>query len=88
MEIVNVFTISNYTSSGIGDTNAVTEQRKKEELTVCRAYGIMPYFLDYVDAILRVGENETDYINEKYDPSKDEIYTRLKEDLRERFQGK
>lgn len=88
IEIANVFTISNYTISGIGDTNNVTKQRKQEEVEVCRAYGIMPYFLDYVDAILRVWGDEADYIDANYDPSRDAIYTQLKEELRERFQDK
>ncbi len=88
LEIVNVFTITNYTSSGIWSTSEVTEQRKWEEATVCRAYGILPYFLDYVDAILRVGGDEGDYINPNHDPSKEEIYQELKADLRGRLQRK
>jgi LmbE family N-acetylglucosaminyl deacetylase len=81
VDVFNVFSISNYTACGIRDTEETSRTRKREESDMAKRIGYHPFFLDYLDAIIRIGQNENDFINPDYHPRSDPIYDELSERL-------
>ena len=81
VEVINVFTITNYTINGVLDASIVTDLRKWEEKVVSELMGFKPLFLDYIDAILRVWEHEDEYIRSDYNPLSDSIFYKLQNEL-------
>lgn len=53
VQVIDVFSISNYTKSGLGERKEVTRQRKQEERNVQKFTDVHTTFLDFLDAPLR-----------------------------------
>jgi len=53
VRVINIFSRSNYTITGLGDPNQITPMRKLEELEVCTAIGMRSTFLDVPERNLR-----------------------------------
>ncbi len=73
VRVVNIFSISNYTKDGVGDSREITEKRKNEELNVSKITDVKVSFLDFPECLLRgyKMKEETpfypDMINEEID---------------------
>lgn len=74
IEVINVFTVTNYTIWWILDTKFVTNSRKTEEFKVSEIAWYNYLFLDFVDAIIRIWEKEEDFINSNYDAYSDKVF--------------
>jgi len=77
VDVINVFTTTNYTINGLFDIDDVTKLRKQEEEKVSSVVWYQSFFWDYLDAIIRIWSDEEDFINKDYNPKNDAVYDKL-----------
>ncbi len=82
VHVVDIFSISNYTKNGVGDSTEITEKRKNEELSISKNTDVKISFLDFPECLLR------GYKMKKEKPFyPDRINKEIDKDLLEKLEG-